>query len=98
MVVHIQGHRASSTTHAFPGGVDSTLGCVSLALDPLDGVGREKNRAGHVYVSTAKAYTFGRVIEGPEGVRMITCRVDMKLAGSRSSGHLLRIHQTAHKA
>ena len=22
VVVHIQGHRASSTTHAFPGGVD----------------------------------------------------------------------------
>jgi hypothetical protein len=59
VVVHIQGHRASSTTHAFPGVVDSTLGWVSLALDPLDSVGRKKNRARHVYVSTAKAYTLG---------------------------------------
>ena len=62
----------------------NTLSCVSLLLDSLDDVEWKNNRAGHVYVSTAKAYTFGRGIEGPEGVRMITCRVDMKL-GSREA-------------
>src|SRR5919112_1349761 len=40
----------------------NTLSCVSLLLDSLDDVEWKKNRAGHVYVSTAKAYTFGRDI------------------------------------